>query len=55
MEEGFIWASASVKYPGIENTDDSDIYNYELHRIYSQETQSVADKIVSIATELKKI
>ena len=53
----FIWANAdaSVKCPGIEDTDDDRIYKYELYRICSKDPQSAANWIVSIANELKNI
>ena len=55
--EGFIWATAQAKCPGLENIDDEDkdIYNYELYKIYSKDPQSVADTIVNMAMELRNI
>ena len=52
---GYIWASENTKYPGIEDTDNGDIYNYDLHQIYSKNPQAVADWIVSMTMELKNI
>ena len=49
-----IWVSTEFKYPGLEDIED-DIYKYELYKIYSKDPQSVADKIVAIAMNLKNI
>ena len=53
--EDFIWANGNVRYPGLKDLDDDGIYNYELYQIYSKDPQSVADRIVSVATDLKDI
>jgi len=53
--EGFIWASASVKYPDLEDIDDDNIYKFELYRIYSKNPQAAADKITAMANALKNI
>jgi hypothetical protein len=53
--EDFIWANGNVKYPGLEDLDDDGIYKYELYQIYSKDPQSVADRIVSVVTDLKNI
>jgi len=55
LNEGFIWASEDVKYPGLEDIDDDDVYKFELYRLYSKEPQAVADRIVSWAHDLKNI
>ena len=53
-DDGTVWWSESSKYPGIEQEDD-DLYKFELYKIYSENPQSVADKIVSWAEELQSI
>jgi len=54
-EGGTIWASHDARYPGLKDIEDDIIYRYELHKIYSKDPQSVADKIASWVTELKSI
>ena len=53
--EDFIWFSESCKYPGLEGIDDDEIYKYELYQIYSKDAQAVADRIISMAMELRSI
>jgi len=53
--EGCIWATYNVKYPGLEDIDDDDVYKFELYQLYSKEPQSVADRIVSWVHDLKNI
>ena len=53
--DDYIWASSSTRYSGLENIEDKSIYKYELYHIYLIDSQSVADKVVSIVTELKSI
>jgi hypothetical protein len=53
--DNVIWASSKVKYPGLENTDNENLYTYELYRIYSKDPQTVADKIVSMTKALENI
>ena len=50
----YIWASDKIKCPDIEDTDDEDIYFYDLHQIYSTKPELIADWIVSLARELEK-
>ncbi len=50
--KSFVWVSASVKYPGLEDIKDDGVYKYELYRIYSENPQSVVDKILGWAGEL---
>ena len=52
--KGVIWANtdASVKCPGIKDTDNDSIYKYDLYQICSKDPQSVANWIVSIANAL---
>ena len=51
----FLWASKKAKYPKIDDVDNYNLYLYDLHRIYSEEPEKVADWIVSLVTELKEI
>jgi hypothetical protein len=53
--DNVIWASSEIKYPGLENTDNENIYTYELYRIYSKNPEAVADQIVSMTKILENI
>jgi len=52
---GAVWASLDVKYPGLEGIDNEDVFKYELYKIYSENPQAVADRIVSWVTALKSV
>jgi len=53
--DNIIWASKSVKYPGLEDIDNDDIYSFELYLIYSKNPQAAADKFIAMANALMNI
>ncbi|MCL2600899.1 MAG: hypothetical protein FWD88_06935 [Treponema sp.] len=50
-----IWNTAAAKYPDLRDTENEDVYMYELHRIYSEKPESVAEYIVSWVEKLKSV
>jgi len=64
LEEGCIWYSKNVKYPGFKDIDididididvDGFLFLYELYQTYLKEPEKVADWIVAMANKLKSI
>jgi len=51
-DDDSVWWSESGKYLGID-TEEDDLYKFELYKMYSQNPQAVADRIVSMVTALK--
>jgi len=53
-DDDSVWWSESGKYLGID-TEEDDLYKFELHKVYTQNPQTVADRIVSMVTALKSL
>ena len=53
--EGSVWVTTCAKFPDIINSENADIYKYDLYQVYSKNSKAVVDWIVSMAIELKKV